>query len=308
MGKDSKIEWTTHTFNPWIGCTKVSDGCKFCYAETLMDQRYGRVKWGPTGTRQRTSEANWRKPVQWDKQAAKDGIRRKVFCASLADVFEDRRGVDALNYWRAQLWHLIEHTLSLDWLLLTKRPENILAMTPKFWVDSWPSNVWIGTSVEDQATANERIPHLLKVPAKVRFLSCEPLLGPIDIVSNRGEKFLKPVRLGKPGTDGIHWIIAGGESGHSARPTAPTWVRMLRNQCQQRGCAFFFKQWGEWLPDEKAIYAPGWSQLPNIWGANDDGNFKGISRMVYGDAVMNRVGKLAAGRLLDGVEWSQFPT
>jgi protein gp37 len=125
MGENSKIEWTDHTFNPWIGCTKVSDGCKHCYAEALMDKRYGRVKWGPQGTRQRTSADNWRKPLQWNKQAVKEDKHYRVFCSSLADVFEDN---PQLTEWRADLFNLIAETPNLDWLLLTKRPENINRM------------------------------------------------------------------------------------------------------------------------------------------------------------------------------------
>ena len=119
MAENSKIEWTDHTFNPWIGCTKVSDGCKNCYAESLMDKRWGKVKWGPQGQRQRTSDENWKKPFAWDRQAAKQGIRYRVFCASLADVFEDN---DQVSDWRLDLFDMIKVTPNLDWLLLTKRP------------------------------------------------------------------------------------------------------------------------------------------------------------------------------------------
>lgn len=232
MAENSKIEWTDHTFNPWIGCTKVSQGCKHCYAETLMDKRYKRVKWGATGERKRTSAANWKKPLVWDKKAKKEGRRYKVFCSSLADVFEDN---PQLIEWRCDLWDLIEVTTSLDWLLLTKRPENVLEFT-KRWsgelpqcLSHWPENVWIGTSVENQSTAEVRVPYLLRVPAAVRFLSCEPLLGPIDLSGILSQ---------------IHWCIVGGESGINARPMSIKWATSLVDQCQVAGVKVFVKQLG----------------------------------------------------------------
>lgn len=175
MGRESKISWTHSTFNPWIGCTKVSAGCAHCYAEATMDTRWGRVKWGDNGTRSKTSEKYWRDPIRWNADAIAARERRRVFCASLADVFEDR---DELIPWRSELMDLIIATPQLDWLLLTKRPENIDRM-----VGGWTNrhNVWLGTSVENQETANERIPKLMQCGAAVLFLSCEPLLGPIDL-------------------------------------------------------------------------------------------------------------------------------
>ena len=229
MAENSKIEWTDHTFNPWIGCTKVSDGCKNCYAESLMDKRWGKVKWGPQGQRQRTSEANWKKPLQWDRQAKAQGIRYRVFCASLADVFE---GNDQVSDWRLDLFGMIKVTPNLDWLLLTKRPENITPMTRHVFrhdgLHRLPDNVWIGTSVEDQA-ATDRIWHLINVPARVRFLSMEPLLGPVEMWSHLT-------------TGEIDWIIVGGESGHSARPMNAEWCSSIRNDCDHYGVSFFMKQ------------------------------------------------------------------
>lgn len=165
--KNSNIEWTTHTFNPWIGCTKVSDGCKNCYAEAL-DRRWGHKRWGPTAARVRTSEANWKKPLQWNAEAAKAKRRDRVFCASLADVFDDHESVDP--HWRADLFNLIDSTPHLDWLLLTKRPENIQRFMPNLAESEhmWPrANVWLGTTVENQEQSEKRIPHLLKAPAAV---------------------------------------------------------------------------------------------------------------------------------------------
>jgi protein gp37 len=223
MGQDSKIEWTHATFNPWIGCAKVSPGCAHCYAEEMMDHRYGRVEWGPNGTRSRTSASNWKQPLGWDREAKADGVRRRVFCASLADVFEDRVELEA---WRDDLFALIGRTPNLDWLLLTKRPENALRMVP--WAADglgahrWP-NVWIGASVEDQAAADERIPNLLAIPAAVRFLSVHRESWPAERVSN-------------------FWVIVGAESGRGARPMDEDWVRSIRDQCREAGVPLFYKQ------------------------------------------------------------------
>lgn len=232
--ENSKIEWTNNTFNPWVGCTKVSQGCKNCYAEELMDRRYKKVQWGPTGERVRTSEGYWKKPFSWNKQAFAEEKRYKVFCASLADVFEEHKSI--LPVWRLDLGKLIERTPNLDWLLLTKRPENVFNMCADFgWVESAspderapyiPDNVWIGTSVEDQENADKRVPELLKIPARIRFLSCEPLLAPVYLENWRG----------------IDWVIVGGESGANRRQINLDWARSLRDQCRHNNVPFFFKQ------------------------------------------------------------------
>ena len=155
MGANSKIEWTHHTFNPWTGCQKVSAGCTNCYAESWA-KRSGVVKWGANGTRRKTSKSNWQQPIKWNREAQEAGERRRVFCASLADVFEDR---DDLVLWRHDLFDLIEETPHLDWLLLTKRPEDAwLYLTGMYAGDAPLPNVWLGTSVEDQQRAEERIP------------------------------------------------------------------------------------------------------------------------------------------------------
>lgn len=270
MGENSKIEWCHHTFNPWIGCTKVSDGCANCYAEEMMDHRYGRAQWGPGGTRVRTSDTNWKKPLLWDRAAAAAGERHRVFCASLADVFEDR---PELETWRYDLFFLIEKTPHLDWLLLTKRPENVVeSINPTMLA---LPNVWIGTSVENQEQADKRIPELLKIPAAVRFLSMEPLLGPVDLSLRWDRLEFVP---------GIHWVIVGGESGRNARPMHPDWARGLRDQCQAAGVPFLMKQWGEWTPENNT---PTRAER-HSWG-------------------LYRVGKHAAGRSLDGRTWDEFP-
>lgn len=250
MAENSKIGWTTHTFNSWMGCTKVSPGCKFCYAEELMDHRYGKVVWGKGNPRQRTSVANWRKPIQWNKQAQLSGERTFVFCASLADVFD----AEVEQAWRDDLWALIESTPNLTWQLLTKRPENVMGMVPETWKVRFPINVWLGTSVENQETADERIPHLLETTAQTRFLSCEPLLGPLDLSGRTVESVwfdaeyanLNPMLAELVAEEGwwINWVIVGGESGAQARPMDIEWARDIRNQCVSAGVPFFMKQLG----------------------------------------------------------------
>jgi protein gp37 len=220
MGENSKIEWTDHTFNPWIGCQKVSPGCDHCYAEAMMDHRYHKVEWGPHGERKRTSAANWRKPLQWQRAAEAIGKRARVFCASLADVFDNQ----AEPQWRDALWYLIRQTPDLNWLLLTKRPENIHKMLPAY----WPlPHVWLGTTCEDQESYDRRWPILRDVPAHIHFISYEPAIGPLSIL---------------PGAGVPDWLICGGESGRDARYMHPTWAAMVRDQCREAGTAFFMKQ------------------------------------------------------------------
>lgn len=212
-----------YTFNLVWGCQKVSEGCKHCYADTLAS-RYGFHVWGPQAQRRTFGASYWQRPLLWNKAAQRLGHRANVFCCSMADVFEDHSTVEQERH---KLWPLIEQTPWLNWLLLTKRPESILSIAP--WGSSWPDNVWAGTSVENQRRAQERIPLLLEVPAAVRFLSCEPLLAPLDL---------------QPWLSGLHWVICGGESGSGARPMAPQWPRDLLMQCRQAGVRYFFKQWG----------------------------------------------------------------
>lgn len=271
MAEESKIEWTNATFNPWIGCQKISAGCQHCYAEALMDTRYGKVQWGPTGERKRTSDSYWRQPYKWNREAQAQGIRRKVFCGSLCDVFEDRPEV---RPWRDELWELIEVTPHLDWLLLTKRPQNIDNMLPWRWTigGAIPTNVWLGTSVEDQKAANERIPALIQIPAAVRFLSCEPLLGPIDLgraipcgyycdqlVGHVDHPFWSQV------ASPIHWVICGGESGPHARPFHIEWAIDLMAQCDEAGVAFFFKQMGDHCIDRHGERIQGLGPKGHDW-------------------------------------------
>lgn len=298
MGKTTEIAWCDATFNPWLGCSKISAGCANCYAETLMDTRYGRVRWGPNGTRVATSAAYWKQPRAWNAEAQRTDVRRSVFCGSLCDVFEDRHDTNA---WRVSLLELIELTHGLDWLLLTKRPENVVRLIQQAAGRSVQSffernpHVWIGTSVEDQAAADRRIPHLLEIPAPVRFLSMEPLLGPVNLNS----WLVADMRADGGGVarlNQLHWVIVGGESGQKARPMHPEWARSIRDQCRAAGVPFFFKQWGEWLPTDH------WRDGLNIRAEKNYGVGMPGSLMTY-----KRVGTRAAGRLLDGREWNEFP-
>lgn len=228
MAENSKIEWTDHTFNPWLGCTKVSPACDHCYAESWAKRTGSPALW--LGARRRTRPDYWRQPPKWNAAARRNGTRARVFCASLADVFDNQVPPE----WRADLWALIAATPDLDWVLLTKRPQNIETMLPDDWNEG-RANVWLGSTVENQAEADRRLPHLLRVPAKLHFLSCEPLLGPLDLPARDDPRHR------------IDWVIAGGESGPNARPSQPEWVQGLRDRCDEIGAAFFFKQWGEWI-------------------------------------------------------------
>jgi len=240
MGTKTGIEWTDHTFNPWIGCTKVSAGCANCYAENLMDQRWKKVAWGPGKDRKRTKPAYWREPLKWDQAAAAAGERRRVFCASLADVFDEEVWSD----WRSELFDLILRTPNLDWLILTKRAKQMRDFMEN-WLQVWPgasiANIWLGVSVEDQKTADERIPFLLESPAAIRFVSYEPALDPVDFT-----EWLRPT-FGPncvQGPSNLNWIIVGGESGADARVFHLEWALSTIMQCHAAGVACFVKQLG----------------------------------------------------------------
>lgn len=226
MAEGSKIEWTDHTFNPWTGCTKITPGCDNCYAEG-WSKRSGHVKWG-NHERKRTTVDYWKGPTIWNRNAdrfeATHGHRQRVFCASLADVFDNQ----AEAAWREDLFALIRQTPRLDWLLLTKRPFNIAKFLPKDWGNGY-ANVWLGMTAEDQERFDARWHHLAAVPAAVRFISYEPAIGPLSIAAAE----LKP-----------DWLIVGGESGHGARPMDAQWVRSIVDECCDLGVAPFFKQWG----------------------------------------------------------------
>lgn len=262
MAEDSTIEWTDHTFNPWIGCTKVSPACDHCYAEA-WDKRFKGDRWGAKSDRTRTSATNWRNPIKLNRKASEKGVRERIFCASLADVFDNHKSI--LPAWRDDLWKLIKATPHLDWLLLTKRPQNIIKFLPDDWGDGY-ENVWLGTTVENQTEADRRIPHLIHAPARMRFLSCEPLLGPVDLqrvnpraapnplvhwdVLNGTRSWGGPACLPR-----LSWVIVGGENHKQPREMKIDWVRSLRDQCASAGVPFLFKQWSG--SGQKAIKAKG---------------------------------------------------
>lgn len=342
MSEQTAIEWADSTFNPWIGCTKVGPGCDHCYAEAMMDTRLGRAQWGAGNPRQRTSAAYWRQPLKWGcerfaacaqctwrgpystfwvgsgenvagiplghTQCPSCGCReyvaarRRVFCASLADVFDN----DVDTSWRADLFALMETTPSLDWLVLTKRIGNVRNMVPSAWLQSWPAHVRIGATMVNQDEFNRDIEKLLALDCP-NFVSFEPLLGAIDTTRvpttdpdyPDDGKFFRDV-LGRKDWHPdwecgeswlgrrIDWVIAGGESGSHARPVHPDWFRSLRDQCADAGVPFLFKQWGEW------------AAVSEVEGAGDHFTFDD-------GATVRKVGKKAAGRFLNGVEHNGFP-
>ena len=262
MGATTAISWTDHTFNPWWGCSRVSPGCQNCYAETFA-KRTGHDVWGKASERRFFGAKHWIEPIRWNLDAQKAGRPVLVFCASMADVFEDRSD---LTEPREQLFELIDSTPSLEWQLLTKRPENVLRLTADHYGDCnlpW----WQGVTVEDQARADERIPLLLEIPARVRFLSCEPLLGPVrlrpewlvpvaTVCSRSPASRERPAEVssalrgmgGRLGWRGVDWIIVGGESGPGHRPLDLDHARSLRRQAEIAGVPFFFKQVGGRTP------------------------------------------------------------
>lgn len=358
MAENSAIEWTDATFNPWIGCTKVSPACDHCYAARQDAHR----KWTPEGwggPRRRTSEALWKGPEKWDAQPfaecmgcgwrgeVREGVlrdspagfdrdpgavrccphcrepllkeaRRRVFCASLADVFDNQ----VPDEWRRDLFDLIANTPNLDWLLLTKRIGNAEAMMRRALQDDGPdfpwANVWLGATVVTQEEADRDVPKLLAVPARVRFLSVEPMLGPVDLSrwlwqccgdmqpgNDRGVLGQEPERCcGNPEPlDAVHWVIAGGESGPGARPMHPDWACSLRGQCAAAGVPYLHKQNGEWCDWTK-------NGVPGLWMHSDGRTVQSAETAARLGGVwtgMHRPGKKAAGRLLDGVEHNGFP-
>ena len=216
-------------FNPWIGCAKVSAGCDNCYAESLA-KRYGWHDWQNSTPRHLTSDAYWRQPIRWNINARAAGVAARVFCASLADVFDPHAPADA----RERLWELIAETPWLNWLILTKRPSPMRTMLPcvpqRLAVD-FP-NIWLGVSAEDQASYDQRMPLLAETWPTVRFVSYEPALGPLDM-SAAG------VRL-------PDWVIIGGESGHCARRMDYHWAGSVIAECRSADIAVFLKQWGHY--------------------------------------------------------------
>ena len=224
MAERTGIAWTDHTFNPWIGCQAVSPGCLNCYAETIVIWR-GWTQWGPGGKRVRTSEGYWKQPLRWERRAETSGQREKVFCASLADVFDNQAPEGA----REELWELVHQTTHLDWQLLTKRPQNMAEMLPADWGEGYP-NVWLGISAENQEEYDRRWPLLAQTPAALRFISYEPALGELTLKGHEARP---------------DWLIWGGESGRGCRPMDPMWARRITVECRESGVAVFGKQWGD---------------------------------------------------------------
>lgn len=240
MSETTGIGWTDHTFNIAWGCQRVSPGCEHCYAETLA-KRYGLKVWGPKSTtgRRTFGEKYWANPLKWNAKAEKAGERRRVFCSSMADVFEDHPTIDAE---RERLWPLIRATPWLDWQLLTKRPERIAANLPSDWGANGYDNVWMGTSVETMRYI-QRVEILVTIPAAIRFVSAEPLLGPLDFLYLRPGPYCL--------IEEINWLIVGGESGPGCRPMNLEWARTLRDQCREGDVAFLLKQLGG-FPNSRA--------------------------------------------------------
>lgn len=290
MGANTAIEWADDTFNPWWGCTKVSRGCKNCYAENVA-QRFG-TEWGPKAKRRVFPQRHWNEPLVWNRVAARSWDRmRRVFCGSMCDVCDERAPRDE----QVRLVNLIDDTPWLFWLLLSKRPHRYYDCYPEL-IDNPRRNVGFGTSVEDQAAADARVPELLKIKgASLLWLSCEPLVGPLDLTRVRFKDgsgglnaFTGEVVGRARGVNGhpdftfrtvpilptVGWVVAGGESddgGGEAEPCKPEWARGLRDQCVGAGVPFLWKQWGSH------------------------------------NVELTHVGKKVAGRTLDGREWLQFP-
>lgn len=319
MKATTKIEWTDHTINFWWGCTKVSPACTNCYAEGLGKFFGGGVFgqpviWGKGQPRFQRLEAARKEAVKLNAKAEGASIRPRVFVNSMSDWLDDEVPIEWLSF----LLDTIRLCPHLDFQLLTKRPENfkervhqsrmsVPAGDPfSVWITKWiafkpgsgfpPPNVWIGTTVENQHYADLRIPQLLAIPAKVRFLSCEPLVDALNLnlairaEEPHGQHFLLE--------QFVHWVIAGGESGGKAQPSDPDWFRSLRDQCKMAGVPFFFKQWGEWLPaGHEADHLPTTKTYKSKMIGND----------LDGTVRMLRCGKELAGKRLDGQEWQQFP-
>ncbi len=321
MADTTKIPWCDATFNPWIGCTKISPGCDNCYAERDFDHRRHFVEWGRCKARRRTSDANWKKPLAWNRKCEREGRRMTVFAGSLCDVGDP----EAPQEWFDDLVNLACNTPRLTWLFLTKRPETLARRWQSFGIrypanvlpgcdaarnlPPWPlPNVWMGTTVENQAAVDERIPMIDTIPSAGCFISVEPMLGPVDISRflvrfrcfnchdislSRVDGFVCPSCgeecLGSHHfSPSVDWVICGGETGPNARPMHPDWPMLLRDQCREAEVPFFFKQWGEWAPAGKRI-------------------FENARMVLMGDKAFYHIGKDAAGGLLDGQRHHELP-
>lgn len=241
MGDTTTISWAERSFNGWVGCQKVGPGCDNCYAEAY-DRRFGGTHWGPGAPRRRTTAANWRKPLKWNRIALETGVRSRVFCSSLADVFDN--AVDP--QWRRDLAQLIRDTPALDWMLLTKRIGNVARMIDEDFDGELPRHVWLGASIVTQQEADRDIPRLNAINASVRWLSMEPLIEPVSI---------DPDELRR-----LDMIVVGGESGSGARHFDLDWARDLLAQARTVGTGFHFKQMSQ--ADHPTTYGD-WEAFPD---------------------------------------------
>lgn len=364
MSIKTGIVWCDSTWNGWIGCEGISPACANCYAEAQDKFRHWTAEgWG--GPRKRTTSAYWKQPLKWnaapfhecdgcgwrgdggtsgamcpliDCSGKLSPARRRVFAFSLADVFDNKVPAE----WRSDFFELIRRTPNLDWLILTKRIVNAFkGMLPMDFNAVNYCNVWLGATVVNQEEADRDIPKLLAINARVRFLSMEPLLGPVDLtsihISGHGHHEFDPKIMANvlqrprqyPTLPQLDWVIAGGESGPGARPSHPDWYRSLRDQCAAAGVPYLFKQWGEWraaksvqeatlnpilVSNRKAAYAdkPEARDFPCFSGCfhmahQVESMLDGSGELAKGDCAMFKAGKKAAGRLLDGVEHNGFP-
>lgn len=299
MSANSGIEWTHHTFNGWWGCVEVSPACDFCYARTFAN-RYHQGLWGKDASRKMFGQKHWNEPLKWNRQAKAEGKRKRVFCGSMMDIMESRQ---ELNEPRRRIYSLVEMTPWLDWMFLTKRPGMFRHLLPNRWIDKppfrrGPENLWLGTTVESNKYLH-RIDQLKSVPATVHFLSIEPLLEELHLT----REHLRDIEL----------VIVGGESGPKARPMNPDWVRSIRDMCVAAGVPFFFKQWGEWAPGECINTTQKKTEKGAFWDQEFGWNFASISKKQSEEMHRDdqpdlwKVGKKAAGRILDGRTWDEMP-
>lgn len=302
MGKNSEILWTEHTFNTHWGCTKISEGCAHCYAESFS-KRVGFKIWGQDAERRTFGDKHWAEPLRWNAAAAKLGVMHRVFCGSMCDIFENRMDLDTH---RLRVFRLVQETPNLLWLFLTKRPQYAVQMLPSEWRGSgnWPRNVMVGVTIENQARLVERMPYIELLdkmfPGVNIFASCEPLLSALNW--ERGNSSWLEL---------FSWIVGGGESGHGARPCHPDWARKLRDDCRFRDdmcrpwpLPFLWKQWGEWV-----AHGPHNAKVTFTSAGIDVGENQMLleSGIRPGRTLLTRIGKKAAGRSIDGIEWAEVP-
>ena len=305
----TKIEWCEESWNPITGCSPVSEGCEHCYAKRMAQRLKGRHGYPEDDPFRVTFHPDrLKQPFTWKKP-------RHIFVVSMGDLFHN----DVDPVWIFRVFNIIG-SCSLQkhiFLLLTKRPETMKAaieayckivrefrqnsnMNPDF---EFYDNVWLGVTAENQQRADECLPILLQIPAAKHFVSIEPMLGPVDlhIRDTQADIIWRRTHGGSYQREFLDWVILGGESGPGARPMHPDWARSVRDQCQEARVPFFFKQWGEWKPCEsygEAVYSTGRKHCDS----------KSTDDLTDWSFIMNKVGKKAAGRLLEGQEWNERPT